>query len=834
MTRVSPGVINAPLAIDQEERQVQNTRALAPINGANVIGADGSQTPPQVLTMASPLDGELPRPSTLGNDYYRKARNEIRNDPTIRMMRELSIAPLLMAEWEYEADPNAPEGAKELVQSIMDEMRLRLLRTSLLGMCDYGWQPYEIIADARRDGTNGLRLKPLLQDLTVILVDAADGSFFGLRQIPMFGMRIGWIYMLHRDRECFVVSQDVEGTNWYGYPTLRALERTFDESEFVNRAARKYGAKVAGTHWVIYYPLGSSKYAGVTTDNGEIAKKLLSMAEAVGGIIVPRSVVQATDALNAQAAEKEATQWKIELLSDAGKGMTGFEERLKYLDVLKVRGFGFPERSVLEGQFGTKAEAGVHADQAVSSLEVKHALLVQQYNDKLVDGCILPWNYGEDSRGCVRIKPSPLQDDKIAFFQELYAQLLTNPQMFAAELSSLDLHQLRERLGLPEAPAAGAYDPGQAAWDPYADPWGQTLQGLPSGPQGPLGLPGGPEPNWTPPALQQEPRDTQRSFGGLSLRDDVDEAAGRAEKPTKAQRQSGNYRKGHVFVQGLPISIETPKGRRRHRDWARLPDHYGYIKGTLGNDGGQVDVFVGKKPEIELAFIANMLKPTGGFDEHKVLLGFKSRKKARRCLERAYDGAHHLLGSMTQMTIPELKDWLGAGRRARPVALAFDPNEARDYHGRWTAGKAITDDEAKGLVKHIAESMKKAGLATYVLPHYSDSQLKGLNKSSSNVTNWSVIDGDIKRDYKIDTPKGHLDVGVSVIGPKEGIRYREEYNPHFERTMFDPHDSDVTRVKEKIHSVLKKVGHNVMSVIRAGHDAGFGTKNVDFTVRIKK
>jgi len=645
MTRVSPGVINAPLAIDQEERQVESTRALAPINGANVIGADGSRTPPQVLTMASPLDGELPRPSTLGNDYYRKARNEIRNDPTIRMMRELSIAPLLMAEWEYEADPYAPEGAKELVESIMSDMRLRLLRTSLLGMCDYGWQPYEIIADARRDGMNGLRLKPLLQDLTVILVDAADGSFFGLRQIPMFGLRIGWIYLLHRDRECFVVSQDVEGTNWYGYPTLRSLERTYDESEFVNRAARKYGAKIAGTHWVIYYPLGSSTYNGVVTDNGEIAKKLLSMAEAVGGIIVPRSVVQATDALNAAAAEKESTQWKIELLSDAGKGLTGFEERLKYLDVLKVRGFGFPERSVLEGQFGTKAEAGEHADQAVSSLEVKHALLVQQYNDKLVDGCILPWNFGEDARGCVRIKPSPLQDEKISFFQSLYEQLLTNPQMFAAELSSLDLHQLRERLGLPEAQQVGMYDPSQMMWDPYADPMT----------------------NWTPSAMEQVQQDTQRSFGGFSLRDDVDRAAKKAEKPTKAQRQSGNYRKGHIDILGLPISIENARGSKRHKDWARLPDHYGYIRGTLGNDDGQVDVFVGKHPEIELAFVANMKKPTGGFDEHKVLLGFKSRKKARKCLERAYDGAHHLIGSMTQMTIPQLKDWLDAGKRTRPV-----------------------------------------------------------------------------------------------------------------------------------------------------------------------
>ena len=49
---------------------------------------------------------------------------------------------------------------------------------------------------------------------------------------------------------------------------------------------------------------------------------------------------------------------EIELLSDSGKGQQPFTDRQKYLDILKVRAFGFPERSILEGQFGTKADVG--------------------------------------------------------------------------------------------------------------------------------------------------------------------------------------------------------------------------------------------------------------------------------------------------------------------------------------------------------------------------------------------------------------------------------------------------------------------------------------------
>lgn len=633
--------------VDQQIRQVQNIQALQPINGPQVVGVDGSKTPPQVSTMVSPMDGELPRPATLGNDFYKKAR-EIRRDPTIRMVRELAMAPLLMAEWEFEADDDAPAGAKELVEKVMTSMRLPMLRHSLCGMTDYGWQPFEVIAEQRDDGVSVPRLKPLLQDLTSILVNAADGSFFGLRQTPVVGQRIGWIYLL--DQECFVISQDVEGTNWYGEPTLRSLEKTYDEAEVVSKSARKYDAKIAGTHWVIYYPLGVSEYAGVETDNGEIARKLLQSAEAVGGMAVPRSVVAAIDAMNAAAAQSEASQWKIELLTDSGKGQQPFTDRLKYLDVLKVRAFGFPERAILEGQFGTKAEAETHADVAVSNLEVRHALLCLQYNIKVVD-LILAWNYGPHTKGKVRIKPSPLADDTKGFFRQLYLALVANPQGFMTEISSLDLHQLRDRLGLPEHLM-------MQQQDPYADPWGGgvtdpvTGQLLIAPPD--QGIPG--DGTAVAPALP-----LPQTF---SL---IDDAANEARKPTDAQRDAGNYRKGHVTVHGLRIAIETPKGKKRKDKWPALPAHYGYFKGTSGADGDHVDVFVGPKPNSELAFVANMKAKDGSFDEHKVLLGFKSRKQAMRCISEAYgDGIESRLGRVTAMAIPDLKRWL-----SRPAKFAL-------------------------------------------------------------------------------------------------------------------------------------------------------------------
>jgi hypothetical protein len=136
----------------------------------------------------------------------------------------------------------------------------------------------------------------------------------------------------------------------------------------------------------------------------------------------------------------------------------------------------------------------------------------------------------------------------------------------------------------------------------------------------------------------------------------VDQAAAKAAgEPTPAQAEAGNYQKGHVSVQGLDISIETPTGRRAARAGRRdtgkpawevtMPAHYGYIKGTVGGDGEHVDVtmgprtkalFDGKPSEAagEPVFIVDQIDPkTGKFDEHKALIGFHTEAEATR----AYD-----------------------------------------------------------------------------------------------------------------------------------------------------------------------------------------------------
>lgn len=85
------------------------------------------------------------------------------------------------------------------------------------------------------------------------------------------------------------------------------------------------------------------------------------------------------------------------------------------------------------------------------------------------------------------------------------------------------------------------------------------------------------------------------NFGASKANTSIDAAAHEAATsplnsipdPTQAQIEAGNYKKGHVNLHGLDISIENPAGSTRRgvdengRGWeTKLSHHYGYIKGV--------------------------------------------------------------------------------------------------------------------------------------------------------------------------------------------------------------------------------------------------------------
>lgn len=141
---------------------------------------------------------------------------------------------------------------------------------------------------------------------------------------------------------------------------------------------------------------------------------------------------------------------------------------------------------------------------------------------------------------------------------------------------------------------------------------------------------------------------------------EIDAAAAKAEEPTDGQREAGNYAKGHIWLHGLDITIETPKGKKRRPEWPEMAAHYGYLRGTTGKDGDHLDCFIGPHPESELVVIIDQETPGGRMDEHKAFLGFMSRGDAISAYVRSYTPGMRV-GPVTGMTIQQFREWLDKG-----------------------------------------------------------------------------------------------------------------------------------------------------------------------------
>ena len=146
--------------------------------------------------------------------------------------------------------------------------------------------------------------------------------------------------------------------------------------------------------------------------------------------------------------------------------------------------------------------------------------------------------------------------------------------------------------------------------------------------------------------------------------------------PTEAQKEAGNYRMGHVWVDGHNITIENPKGSVRRgvdgegKPWEiRMNNTYGYILGTQSVDGDHIDVFLSDTPEEGDVFVVDQVNEDGSFDEHKVMYGFPTEHAARDAYLSNYEPGWTGLGAITHVSKDEFKKWIGSSRRkTKPFA----------------------------------------------------------------------------------------------------------------------------------------------------------------------
>ena len=129
----------------------------------------------------------------------------------------------------------------------------------------------------------------------------------------------------------------------------------------------------------------------------------------------------------------------------------------------------------------------------------------------------------------------------------------------------------------------------------------------------------------------------------------------------------GGTTQAALAAKGIETVIETHKGQqRRFADFRgiNVPFDYGYIV-----DGDEVDCYIGPALSAPFAYVVdqNKVGSTTEFDEHKVMLGFTTIQQAKAAYMAGHTHSAAIFRAITQMTLDELKAWLAAGQRTKPL-----------------------------------------------------------------------------------------------------------------------------------------------------------------------
>jgi len=361
--------------------------------------------------------------------YYRRMRLH----PTISLARKLSTAPLLRADWSLEGE-DATDETMLLAQEVIDSLRGPYMAHALRSLYDFGWCAFEQYFS---EGTAELNIKPLLNDFVRARV-TPSGDFAGVsvRGFVNYGPVI-----LPADQVIWL-GLDSEAQNPYGTSNLEIARSTYAAWREVDGGAARYDAKVAGTFLVLHYPEGTSLDAnGTETDNGTLAQSLLETFESSGMVAIADRKPGLLDEVN---GELPSPEWHFEFLSDSSPRQAAFIERSRYLDALMVRAFGLPERAILEGEFGTKAEAMAHQNLALQAMEATHEFLTQEFDRQALQP-YLRLVLGSEAAGTVRLNPGPINRETTLWKRSLVEQIV------AKRAEVVDLDALMDEVGLAKA-----------------------------------------------------------------------------------------------------------------------------------------------------------------------------------------------------------------------------------------------------------------------------------------------------------------------------------------------------------------------------------------------
>lgn len=257
---------------------------------------------------------------------------------------------------------------------------------------------------------------------------------------------------------------------------------------------------------------------------------------------------------------------------------------------------------------------------------------------------------------------------------------------------------------------------------------------------------------------------TSHTKFSLRLKSAIDETE---TNPSDAQKESGNYKKGHIKFGGYDYTIENPKGSTRSgkdadgKEWrVTMHDTYGYIRGKFGKDGDHLDMFINDKADLDNwngdVFVVDQVNPDGSFDEHKVMYGYDSMDDAKKAYLANYSDGWQGLGNITGASKDKFDKWLDtSNRKLKPFAdYAKVKFSLKSKPVRFEAGKELSDEEKKEVLSTLKDAYKVNGV-----PYHIEETAGGKEKRVYEPTADSYVVSDITNRplrYYITLPDGRV------------------------------------------------------------------------------
>ena len=313
--------------------------------------------------------------------------------------------------------------------------------------------------------------------------------------------------------------------------------------------------------------------------------------------------------------------------------------------------------------------------------------------------------------------------------------------------------------------------------------------------------------------------------------------------PTEAQKEAGNYKKGHIKINGFDVTIEQPSGSVRSgkdasgKEWSQVMNNtYGYIRGTESVDGDHIDVFLGPDMNSDMVYVVDQVNTDGSFDEHKVMMGFSSLEDARSAYLSNYEEGWKGLGNITGVALDEFKKWIDSSiRKTKPFSEYKGIKREEDIAPRKVKKLSLVDKddyitsaERKHIKAFLESGLKEARVnnSIYEISNIGDDGVYEIVRRFNYTDPLTLVKDE---NGKLVNKRGEGEHVIRVkptfeeIRPDSGIRFREVKDKNGEKSLVGLHNIS----EEKLLKALRQGGFAnpsaaVIDISRQSH-TGYGS-----------